>query len=87
MNTQGPGRWLWPAGFAAALAAPACAAAADDDVDWVTKHRERYEIAIGGHSWPGSEFSAGIDDVVGPTTFSIDADQVMWDFFVAHPRR
>jgi polyhydroxybutyrate depolymerase len=48
---------------------------------------ELYRIDGGGHSWPGSEFSAGIDDVVGPTTFSIDADQVMWDFFVAHPRR
>jgi hypothetical protein len=29
------------------------AARADEDVEWVTKARGRYEIAIGVHSWPG----------------------------------
>ena len=38
----------------------------------------------GGHSWPGSEFSQAIENVVGPTTTSIDANEVMWDFFQAH---
>jgi len=27
----------------------------------------------------------GATDVVGLTTFSISANQVMWDFFAAHP--
>ena len=26
---------------------------ADEDIDWVTTSRGRYEIAIGAHSWPG----------------------------------
>lgn len=46
---------------------------------------ELYRIEGGGHSWPGSEFSARIEDVVGTTTFSIDANEVMWAFFEAHP--
>jgi hypothetical protein len=28
-------------------------AQADEDIDWVTTSRGRYEIAIGAHSWPG----------------------------------
>jgi polyhydroxybutyrate depolymerase len=35
----------------------------------------------GGHSWPSSEFSRSIEDVVGPTTFDIDASQEIWTFF------
>jgi polyhydroxybutyrate depolymerase len=46
---------------------------------------ELYEIKGGGHTWPGSDFSKAIESSVGPTTFSIDANDVMWDFFVAHP--
>lgn len=46
-----------------------------------------YRIAGGGHTWPGSEFSRAIEAAVGPTTFSINADDVMWSFFQAHPRR
>lgn len=34
----------------------------------------------GGHSWPGSEFSRSIGNVVGPTTFDIDASREVWDF-------
>jgi polyhydroxybutyrate depolymerase len=48
---------------------------------------ELYRIAGGGHTWPGSEFSRQIESVVGPTTFSIDANDVMWKFFRAHPLR
>ena len=48
---------------------------------------ELYRIKDGGHSWPGSEFSKGIESVVGHTTFSISANDVMWQFFVDHPLR
>jgi polyhydroxybutyrate depolymerase len=48
---------------------------------------ELYRITGGGHSWPGSEFSKGIASVVGPTTMSISANDVMWSFFTQHPRR
>jgi polyhydroxybutyrate depolymerase len=48
---------------------------------------ELYRVQGGGHSWPGSGFSKQIASVVGPTTDSISADQVMWDFFRAHPLR
>jgi polyhydroxybutyrate depolymerase len=46
-----------------------------------------YRIEGGGHTWPGSEFSKQIEAVVGPTTFSISANQVMWEFFAQHPLR
>ena len=46
-----------------------------------------YRIAGGGHTWPGSEFSRQIESVLGPTTFSIDANDVMWRFFQDHPLR
>ena len=48
---------------------------------------ELYRITDGGHTWPGSEFSKAIESAVGHTTFSIDANEVMWEFFVDHPRR
>jgi len=48
---------------------------------------ELYRVQDGGHSWPGSEFSASIATVVGKTTLSIDATALIWDFFVAHPLR
>jgi polyhydroxybutyrate depolymerase len=35
----------------------------------------------GGHSWPSSEFSKSIAQIVGPTTFDIDASQEVWRFF------
>jgi polyhydroxybutyrate depolymerase len=44
-----------------------------------------YRIDNGGHAWPGSEFSRQIESVVGFTTFSIHASDVMWDFFASHP--
>jgi len=46
-----------------------------------------YRIEGGGHTWPGSEFSRAIEAAVGPTTFSISADEVIWAFFQAHPQR
>jgi polyhydroxybutyrate depolymerase len=44
-----------------------------------------YRVEGGGHSWPGSEFSRQIENVTGPTTFSISANEVMWEFFERHP--
>jgi polyhydroxybutyrate depolymerase len=59
------------------LVSYACPANADIDF---------YRIDGGGHTWPGSEFSKQIEAVVGPTTFSISASEVMWEFFESHPR-
>jgi len=40
-----------------------------------------YIVEGGGHSWPSSEFSDSIAQVVGPTTFDVDATQEIWTFF------
>jgi polyhydroxybutyrate depolymerase len=45
---------------------------------------ELYRIEGGGHAWPGSAFSASIASVIGPTTSSIDANELIWSFFAAH---
>jgi polyhydroxybutyrate depolymerase len=45
---------------------------------------ELYRIEGGGHTWPGSRFLDGVE-LVGPTTFSISANEVMWEFFEEHP--
>ena len=42
---------------------------------------EFYIVVGGGHSWPSSEFSESIGDIVGPTTFDIDATELAWEFF------
>lgn len=52
MNTFNNGNRLAIAGLAAALMFPEGAVLAQDDIDWVTTSRGRYEIAIGVHSWP-----------------------------------
>ena len=44
-----------------------------------------YRVTGGGHAWPGSTTSAAIEGIVGHTTMSIDANAIMWKFFVAHP--
>lgn len=46
---------------------------------------ELYRVEEGGHTWPGSELLAGVEDVVGVTTSSISANEVMWSFFQDHP--
>jgi polyhydroxybutyrate depolymerase len=46
---------------------------------------ELYRVEGGGHSWPGSEFSEQVGSVIGPTTKSISANELMWAFFQAHP--
>lgn len=47
---------------------------------------ELYRVDGGGHSWPGSAFSEQVASVIGPTTKSISANELMWEFFQAHPR-
>jgi polyhydroxybutyrate depolymerase len=46
---------------------------------------ELYRVEGGGHSWPGSEFSKQVASVVGKTTESISANEIMWKFFQEHP--
>jgi hypothetical protein len=53
MNTSKTNARLRLAGLCIVLSAPYGASLAQDDVDWVTTSRGRYEIAIGAHSWPG----------------------------------
>ena len=53
MNTFNKGSCFAFAGFVAAMLIPDSVALAQDDVEWVTTSRGRYEIAIGAHSWPG----------------------------------
>lgn len=42
---------------------------------------EMFVLPGGGHSWPGSEFSASIESVLGPTTMDIHATDEAWAFF------
>jgi polyhydroxybutyrate depolymerase len=44
-----------------------------------------YTVKDGGHSWPGSEFSKAVESVVGKTTDTISANEVMWAFFTENP--
>ncbi|MBN2086123.1 MAG: hypothetical protein JW748_12965 [Anaerolineales bacterium] len=44
---------------------------------------ELYSIAGGGHSWPGGERWAPFAE---EPTGAIDATEVMWEFFQAHPK-
>jgi polyhydroxybutyrate depolymerase len=42
-----------------------------------------YAVIGGGHTWPGSPVEIAS---LGPTTHEIDASQLIWAFFAAHPR-
>jgi len=45
---------------------------------------ELYTVEGGGHSWPGSlKYRAAPG--IGTTTLTVDANEVMWDFFRRHP--
>jgi polyhydroxybutyrate depolymerase len=35
----------------------------------------------GGHTWPGTQFSKGLERIMGPTDESIDANTIIWKFF------
>lgn len=67
------GGWLLFAGLAATLPVPVSASPAEeDDVEWVTTHRGRYEIAIGAHSWPGlADLDAARDGEFDAVGFNI----------------
>lgn len=65
---------------------PTKSAVGDDIEHWVFDcpsgaEVEFYVIIGGGHTWPGSDFSRGIATIAGPTSFTISANEVMWDFF------
>jgi polyhydroxybutyrate depolymerase len=40
-----------------------------------------YTVTGGGHTWPGADIE------IGPTTHTIDATRIAFDWFAAHPRR
>ena len=46
---------------------------------------ELYRVEGGGHAWPGSEISAAVEGVVGFTTMTVSANELMWAFFEEHP--
>jgi polyhydroxybutyrate depolymerase len=46
---------------------------------------ELYRENGAGHIWAGSEAMVAIASVVGKTTFSISANQLIWKFFETHP--
>lgn len=49
---------------------------------------ELYTISGEGHEWPGGPpVSARLTKVFGPQSEAIDADAVMWAFFLTHPLR
>jgi polyhydroxybutyrate depolymerase len=41
---------------------------------------EFYIVVGGGHTWPGSAFTAKIASITGPTTFEINASKLIWSF-------
>ncbi|MCX4092395.1 alpha/beta hydrolase family esterase [Nocardia sp. alder85J] len=45
---------------------------------------ELYSVLGGGHTWPSGSLPSP-EALTGSTTHSIDANQIMWDFFQAHP--
>ncbi|MEU1981063.1 hypothetical protein [Nocardia sp. NPDC019395] len=46
---------------------------------------ELYSIQGGGHVWPGNTAVPFPEPFVGSNTTSIDATQLIWDFFETHP--
>lgn len=42
-----------------------------------------YGLVFGGHTWPGHPMNAPLE--LGETGLDMDATQVIWDFFDAHP--
>lgn len=68
---------------------PAETAIGDDVIHWVFdcpdgSDVEFYIVVDGGHTWPSSDFSVSIESIAGPTTFTISANEVMWEFFDRH---
>jgi polyhydroxybutyrate depolymerase len=47
---------------------------------------ELYSIVGEGHEWPGGpNLGEGITKALGPQSSAINANNIMWSFFVAHP--
>jgi polyhydroxybutyrate depolymerase len=44
-------------------------------------------VTGGGHAWPGSPLGPALTNVVGKTTETISANDLIWHFFEAHPLR
>lgn len=68
---------------------PEIATIGDDVEHWVFDCPEGNDVEFfvvvdGGHTWPGSDFSVSIEQIAGPTTFTIDANDTMWEFFSRH---
>lgn len=86
----------YPANVAAWAAANGCGEPSDQQVTTSVLRRtwdcpdggevEFYVVDGGGHTWPGSDAltGEGIVEVVGPTTFEIDATELAWEFFQSH---
>ena len=73
MSIQKRGRWLGLGAFAAVLLVPETASRAQDDVEWVTTYRGRYEVAVGAHSWPGlADIDAARDGEFDAIGFNIN---------------
>jgi polyhydroxybutyrate depolymerase len=48
---------------------------------------ELYSITGEGHEWPGGPpLKKALTNVLGPQTTAISANDLMWSFFMAHPR-
>ena len=45
---------------------------------------EFYIVLGGGHAWPGSKVSAALKSITGPSTFEINATDIIWKFFEQH---
>jgi polyhydroxybutyrate depolymerase len=45
---------------------------------------EFYIVVGGGHAWPGSKVSAALASITGPSTFEINATDLIWKFFRQH---
>jgi polyhydroxybutyrate depolymerase len=45
---------------------------------------EFYIVVGGGHAWPGSKLSAALASITGPSTFEINATDLIWQFFREH---
>lgn len=77
---------VWAAGNGCPDAEPTVEAVTDDveRLDYGCAV-ELYRVVGGGHTWPGSPFDVAIEDIVGPVTMSISANETMWAFFEEHP--
>jgi len=73
MKTVNKVGWPCLTALVAALLLADSAVLAQDDVEWVTTSRGRYEMAIGVHSWPGlTDVDAARDGEFDETGFNVN---------------